>query len=52
MTVTVAAARLKVTRAALSNLLNGKAALSPDIAMRFEDAFGGGGRIKLRIGPT
>ena len=31
---------LGVGRPALSNLLNGKAALSPDMAMRFEKAFG------------
>jgi len=40
LTITAAAEHLKVTRVALSNLLNGKAALSPDMAMRFEDAFG------------
>ncbi|MAO03390.1 MULTISPECIES: HigA family addiction module antitoxin [unclassified Citromicrobium] len=40
ITVTAAAAHLKVTRVALSNLLNGKAALSPDMATQFENAFG------------
>lgn len=40
MTVTGAATHLGVTRAALSNVLNGKAALSPEMAIRFEKAFG------------
>ncbi len=31
---------LKVRRATLSDLLNGKAALSPDMALRIEKAFG------------
>lgn len=49
MTVTATAAHLKVTRVALSNLLNGKAALSPDMAMRFEDAFGIKAETLLRM---
>ena len=40
MTVTEAARRLGVGRPALSNLLNGKAALSPDMALRLEGTFG------------
>jgi addiction module HigA family antidote len=39
-TVTQAAKVLGVTRAALSALLNGRAALSPDMALRIEKAFG------------
>lgn len=39
LTVTSAAAILGVTRPALSNLLNGKASLSPELALRFEKAF-------------
>ena len=39
-TVTNAAQVLHVTRPALSNLLNGKAGLSADMAIRFEKAFG------------
>jgi addiction module HigA family antidote len=35
-----AAKALGVTRAALSALLNGRAALSPDMALRIEKAFG------------
>ena len=40
LTVTGAAKALGVTRPALSNLLNGKASLSPDMAIRMEKAFG------------
>lgn len=40
MTVTEAAERIRVSRPALSNLLNGKVALSPEMAIRLEKAFG------------
>ena len=40
LTVTVAAEKLKVTRQAMSNLLNGNAGLSADMAIRFEKGFG------------
>jgi len=40
LSVTEAAKVLGVTRAALSTLLNGRAALSPDMALRIEKAFG------------
>jgi len=40
LSVTEAAKVLGVTRAALSALLNGRAALSPDMALRIEKAFG------------
>ena len=40
MTVTDVADRLKVSRPALRHLLNGRAGLSPDMAIRFEKAFG------------
>jgi addiction module HigA family antidote len=40
VTVTEAAEVLGVGRPALSQLLNGKAALSPEMALRFEKAFG------------
>ena len=40
MSVTDAAQRLGVGRPALSNLLNGKASLSPTMALRLEKAFG------------
>ena len=40
LSVTAAAAALKVSRPALSSLLNGKADLSGDMALRLEKAFG------------
>lgn len=40
LSVTSAAEKLGVTRQAMSNLLNGKAGLSAEMAIRFEKAFG------------
>lgn len=40
LSVTAAAAALGVTRAALSALLNQRASLSPEMALRLEKAFG------------
>jgi addiction module HigA family antidote len=40
LTVTAAAAALKVSRPALSSLLNGKSSLSGEMALRIEKAFG------------
>ncbi len=40
LTVTAAATALRVSRPALSSLLNGKADLSGDMALRIEKAFG------------
>jgi antitoxin HigA-1 len=40
LSVTAAAAALSVSRPALSSLLNGKADLSGDMALRIEKAFG------------
>ena len=40
LSVTAAAAALQVSRVALSSLLNGKADLSGDMALRSEKAFG------------
>jgi addiction module HigA family antidote len=40
LTVTAAAAALRVSRPALSSLLNGKADLSGSMALRIEKAFG------------
>lgn len=40
LSVTAAAERLHVTRQAMSNLLNGHAGLSAEMAIRFEKAFG------------
>ena len=40
LTVTEAAKVLRVSRPAISNLLNERVALSPEMAVRFEKAFG------------
>jgi addiction module HigA family antidote len=40
LSVTGLAERLRVTRQAMSNLLNGKSGLSAEMAIRFEKAFG------------
>ncbi len=40
LNVTVAAEKLGVTRQAMSSLLNGRAGLSAEMAIRFEKAFG------------
>jgi len=40
LSVTALAERLRVTRQAASNLLNGSAGLSAEMAIRFEKAFG------------
>jgi addiction module HigA family antidote len=51
LTVTAAAKQLGVTRAALSRVLNGKAAISPEMALRLEQWLGveNGGRADLWI---
>lgn len=49
MTVSSTANHLKVTRPALSRLLNGRAALTPDMAIRFEKAFGISAAPMLRM---
>ncbi len=51
LTVTAAAKQLGVTRAALSRVLNGKAAISPEMALRLEAWLGveNGGRADLWI---
>lgn len=49
MTVSRVAALLGVTRPAMSNLLNGKAALSPEMAIRFEKGFGIPAATMLRM---
>ena len=51
LTVTQAAAQLDVSRVALSRVLNGRAAISPEMALRIETclgvARGGGARLWL-----
>ncbi len=49
LNVTVAAEKLGVTRQAMSNLLNGKAGLSAEMAIRFEKAFGVRADTMLRM---
>ena len=51
LTVTDAAAQLGVTRAALSRVLNGRAAISPEMALRIEGWLGvaNGGRADTWI---
>ena len=49
LNVSTAADHLKVTRPALSRVLNGRAALSPDMAIRFEKAFGVSAKTMLRM---
>lgn len=49
LNVTEAAAKLHVTRQAMSNLLNGHAGLSADMAIRFEKAFGLSADTLLRM---
>jgi addiction module HigA family antidote len=51
ISVTKAANALGVTRQALSNLINGNAGISPEMAIRLEKAFGGTaeGWLKLQL---
>jgi len=49
MTVTQAAAALRVTRAALSRVLNRRAAVSADMALRLGQWLGNGAEIWLRM---
>ena len=49
LSVTVTAEKLRVTRQAMSNLLNGKAGLSAEMAIRFEKAFGVRADTMLRL---
>lgn len=49
LSVTNCAARLGVSRPAMSHLLNGRAALSAEMAIRFEKAFGISADTLLRM---
>lgn len=49
LTQSEAAQHLGVTRVALSNLLNGKSALSSEMAIRFEKAFGVSAKTLLNM---
>ncbi len=49
LNVSQAASHLQVSRATMSNLLNGHADLSPEMAVRFEKAFGIAAATLLRM---
>ena len=49
LTVTDAAARLGITRAALSRILNGSAGISADMALRLRDALGTSAELWLNM---
>lgn len=49
LTVTDFAKQIGVTRVALSRVLNGKAAISPDMALRITDALGGSAESWLHM---
>lgn len=52
LTVSDAAAKLHVTRQAMSNLLGGRAGLSAEMAIRFEKAFGLSADTLMRMQAT
>jgi addiction module HigA family antidote len=49
LTVTALAAHLKVTRAALSRIVNGRAAVSADMALRLSAAFGTSPEVWIQV---
>jgi antitoxin HigA-1 len=49
LSVTEAARILGVTRANLSNIVNGRSGISPEMAVRLAKAFGGSAEIWLRL---
>ncbi len=49
LTVTEGAGVLGVSRQALNNLVNGKAGITPEMAVRLDKAFGGGAEVWLRM---
>lgn len=49
LSVTDAAKILGVSRQALNNLIHGQAAISPEMAIRLDKAFGGGAETWLRL---
>ncbi len=49
LTITAAAKALGITRQALNNLVNGKAGISPEMAVRLSKAFGGSAEMWLRL---
>jgi addiction module HigA family antidote len=49
ISVADAAKALHVTRQQLYNIISGKSAVSPEMALRFENAFGGSAEMWLRM---
>ena len=49
LSVTAAAAALGVSRVSLSRVLHGRAAISPDMAVRLGQWLGNGGEVWLRL---
>ncbi|HVZ36536.1 MAG TPA: HigA family addiction module antitoxin [Polyangiaceae bacterium] len=49
LTVTAGARALGVSRQALNNLVNGRAGITPEMAIRLDKAFGGGAETWLRL---
>lgn len=49
LSITAGARVLGVSRQALNNLVNGKSAISPEMAIRLDKAFGGGAETWLRM---
>jgi antitoxin HigA-1 len=49
LTVTEAARKLGVSRKQLSDIVNGRAGISPEMAIRLDKAFGGGAETWLRL---
>ncbi len=49
LSVAEAAKRMKVTRQQLYNVTQGRSAVSPEMALRFEQAFGGSADMWLRM---
>jgi addiction module HigA family antidote len=49
LTITAAAKVLGVTRQALNNVVNGKASISPEMAVRLSKAFGGSAEMWVRL---
>jgi len=49
LSVTEAAKRLGVSRKQLSDVVNGRSGISPEMAIRLDKAFGGGAETWLRL---
>jgi addiction module HigA family antidote len=49
LSVTEAARKLGVSRKQLSDIVNGRAGISPEMAVRLDKAFGGGAETWLRL---